>query len=201
MGGFSETERGLEEAIMAGWAQINLESGGKMILADGKEAVEWWRSKGTDTTVSFKVNPEIPRLRLATAKRNAEEFVVDCISTDGGGLPRNVTVEMGLALIKLQALSMEEFVIKTSRNPAKILGLNNKGHLGLGADADITVLNLETQKPVLSIANGDIVMWKGHVCGKGCRIITTPLGEAHVKEKGLQPVVVDPAENPLCRRI
>ena len=91
--------------------------------------------------------------------------------------------------------------IKTSGNPAKILGLNNKGHLGLGADADITVLNLETQKPVLSIANGDIVMWKGHVCGKGCRIITTPLGEAHVKEKGLQPVVVDPAKNPLCRRI
>ena len=47
--------------------------------------------------------------------------MVDCISTDGGGIPRNVIVEMGLAMVKLQALSMEEFVIKTSVNPAKIL--------------------------------------------------------------------------------
>jgi predicted amidohydrolase len=170
-------------------------------VAVGKEAVEWWRQKGTDTAVSFKVNPPEPRVRLVTAKRESGEFVVDCISTDGGGIPRNVTVEMGLALVKLQALSIEEFVIKTSKNPARILGLKDKGHLGPGADADITVLDLEKQKPFMGLSNGDVIRYRGHVCGKGCHIITTPAGEAHVREKGLRPIVVDPAVTSLCRRV
>jgi len=200
-GGFPATERGMEEAIMAGWAQVNMEAGGKMVLATGKEAVEWWRQQGTDTTVSFRVNPPEPRIRLVTAKRKTGEFAVDCISTDGGEIPRNVTVEMGLALVKLQALSMEEFVMKTSKNPAKILGLKDKGHLSVGADADITVLDLWSQAPIMSLSSGHVIMHKGHVCGRGCRIITTPAGEAHVREKGLEAIVIDPAVVPLCRRI
>jgi hypothetical protein len=91
-GGYPETEKGLEAAIIAGWAQINMESGGTIVLASGEEALKWWRSQATDTTVSFRVNPEIPKLRLASAKMDSGEFVVDCISTDGGGIPRNVTV-------------------------------------------------------------------------------------------------------------
>lgn len=195
VGGFAPTEKGFEEAIMSGWAHINVESGGKVILATGQEAVDYWRSKDTDTTVSFPVNPIEPRYRLTTAKRSNKQFVVDCISTDGGGIPRNVTVEMGLAMVKLQALSMEEFVLKTSTNPARILGLNNKGHLNIGADADITVLDLAQQKPFMSIANGKVVMYDGYVCGKGGKIITTTQGEAFVKEKGLEPLVVDLANS------
>ena len=90
---------------------------------------------------------------------------------------------------------------KTSKNPAKILGLKDKGHFSIGADADITVLDLESQKPVMSLSSGDVIMYRGHVCGKGCRIITTPAGEAHVREKGLGTMVVDPAVTPLCRRV
>ena len=122
-GGYPGTEKGLEEAIIAGWAQINMESGGTIILGSGEAALKYWRRKETDTTVSFRINPEIPRLRLVSAKKDNGEFVVDCISTDGGGIPRNVTVEMGLCLVKLQVLSMAEFVVKISRNPAEILGL------------------------------------------------------------------------------
>jgi len=194
-GGFAATEAGLEEAIIDGWAQINLEAGGKMVLATGQDAVTYWRQKDTDTTVSFKVNPPEPRLRLVTAKRKSGDFVVDCISTDGGGIPRNVTVEMGLSLVKLQALTMKEFVQKASCNPAKILGLKNKGHFKLGADADVTVLDLEKQKPFMSIANGKLVMYNGYVCGQGSHIITTASGELYVKEKGLQPIVVDLANS------
>ena len=190
-GGFEATEKGLEEAILAGWAQINAEAGGKVILIVGQEAVEYWRSKGTDTTVSFAVNPEEPRYCLTTARRDNGQFVVDCISTDGGGIPRNVIVEMGLAMVKLQALSMEEFVIKTSVNPAKILGLTNKGHFQMGADADITVLDFERQKPFMSMANGQVIMYNGFVCGQGGKIITTAQGEKAVQEKGLQSIVVD----------
>ena len=198
-GGYPETEKGLEAAIMGGWAQINMESAGRVVLASGEKALKCWRRKETDTTVSFRVNPEIPRLRLASAKKDTGEFVVDCISTDGGGIPRNVTVEMGLALVKLQVLSMQEFAVKTSRNPAEILGLKNKGHLSIGADADISVLDVETHKPVMSLADGEVIMRKGHVCGKASRIITTPAGESNIRAKGLKAYVVDPENTTFYR--
>jgi hypothetical protein len=200
-GEFEPTEKGVADAIMAGWAQVNMPSGGRVILASGTDAMTWWKEKGTDAALSFNVNPPEPRIRLATAKRDRHDFVIDSISTDGGGIPRNVIVEMGLGLVNLKALTMEEFVIKTSRNPAKLLSIRNKGHLGVGADADISVVNLETQKPVMSLANGKIIMYRGHVCGSGSRIITTPAGAAYVRRKGLEPLVVDPESTPFMKRV
>ena len=199
-GGYPESEKGLEEAIIGGWAQINMESGDGIVLASGEKALQWWRERETDTTVSFQVNPAIPRLRLASAKHDSGAFVVDCLSTDGGGIPRNVTVEMGLALVRLKVLSIEDFVTKTSRNPAGILGLKNKGHLSIGADADISVLDLTSQKPVMSVSNGTVIMRGGQVHGKGCRMITTPAGEAGIKSRGLQTCVVDPESTPFFRK-
>ncbi len=194
-GGFAATEAGMEAAILAGWAQINAEAGGQMALAVGPEAVAYWRGQGTDTTVSFSVNPPEPRLRLATAKRPDGGFVVDAISTDGGGIPRNVIVAMGLSLVKLQALTLQEFVLKASYNPAQILGLVNKGHFRDGADADVTVVDLERQRPVLAMANGRLTMYRGYVCGSGCTLVTTAAGAAAVKKAGLTPLVVDLARS------
>lgn len=191
MGGFPKTEAGFEEALLSGWAQLNIEEGGTMVLASGQRAVSYWRERGTDTTVSFKVNPPEPRIRLAAAKRENGDFVVDAISTDGGGIPRNVIISMGLALVKIQALTMKEFVKKTSYTPSRILGLLNKGHFSLGADADITVMNLGNQQAVLSLVNGKPIMYNGFVCGKGSRIITTANGAGYIREKGLEPIVVD----------
>ncbi len=197
---FAATEQGLEDAIMSGWASINQESGGQVVLSAGQKAVAYWRSRNTDVTVSFPVNPEMPRLRLATAKRGSDEFVVDCLITDGGGIPRNVTVASGLCLVKLSALTIEEFVLKTSRNPARILGLADKGHLGIGADADVSVVDMDRQEPAMSISNGKVIMFKGLVCGTGTRMITTPEGKRYVRENGLEPMVVDPAATPLHSR-
>ncbi|MHC1761280.1 MAG: amidohydrolase family protein [Negativicutes bacterium] len=191
MGGFEKTEKGFEEAIRFGWANINMEEGGRMVLATGERAVAYWRELGTDATVSFKVNPPEPRIRLAVAKRPNGGFVVDCISTDGGGIPRNVIVSMGLSLVKLQALTMKEFVQKSSYNPARILGLSQKGHFRQNADADITVLDLEKQEPVMSLVGGKVIMFRGHVCGAGSQAITTQAGESFVRSQGLTPVVVD----------
>jgi dihydroorotase-like cyclic amidohydrolase len=190
-GGFSKTEAGLEEAIKAGWAQINIEEGGRVVLATGERAAAYWRQSNTDVAVSFKVNPPEPRIRLALAKRPTGDFVVDCISTDGGGIPRNVLVSMGLSLVKLQAMSMKEFVQKTSYNPARILGLVNKGHFNLCADADITVLDLENQNAVMSLVKGKVVLYNGHVFGKGSHVITTAAGKDAIVAKGLDPIVVD----------
>ncbi|HEA65997.1 MAG TPA: hypothetical protein ENI07_04120 [Desulfobacterales bacterium] len=200
MRGFEASTAGLKAAIYDGWAQINMEAGGHVILSCGKTAVNYWLEHGTDTTVSFQVNPAEPRLRLAIARKSCSDFVIDCISTDGGGIPRNVTVEMGLSLVRLQALSIEDFVIKTSKNPARILGITDKGHLGIGADADITVVDMLTQKPRMSIANGKIIMCQGRIIGTGCYIITTPLGEAAVRNNGLSPIVIDPAITPFLSK-
>lgn len=199
LGGFAVSETGMEEAIATGWALINLEEGGTVVLESGTKAVEYWKRHGTDTTVSFRVNPPEPRLRLATAKRRNGEFTVDSISTDGGGIPRNLIVAMGLPLVRLEALTLEEFVVKTSRNPARALGLSCKGHLGEGTDADITVVDLETSSPYMALSNGRVIMYRGHVCGSGTRMITTPAGEAHVREKGLEALVVDPERTPFLR--
>jgi hypothetical protein len=199
-GGFPATEQGMEDAILAGWALINLERGGTVNIATGPEAVAYWRARHTEVTVSFRVNPPEPRLRLATAKRASGDFVVDCLATDGGGIPRNETVMRGLALVRLEALTMDEFALKASTNPARILGLKNKGHLGVGADADVTVVDLDHLAPVMAFSNGRMIMHKGHVCGAGTRMITTPTGEARIREAGLEPLVVDPAERTFCRR-
>jgi dihydroorotase-like cyclic amidohydrolase len=197
--GFAATEAGMQEAILAGWAQINIEAGGKVGLGTGKAAVEYWRQRGTDTTVSFSVNPPEPRVRLATARRTAGGFAVDCISTDGGGIPRNVIVDLGLSLVRLGALSLAEFVQKASWNPARILGLTGKGHLALGADADITVLDVARQEAVLAVANGQVIMVRGHVCGRGSAIATTAAGRQAVEQRGLRPIVVDLAGSAFYR--
>jgi hypothetical protein len=193
--GFPPTEAGMQEAILAGWAQVNIEAGGRVVLGTGKAAVNYWRQRETDTTVSFSVNPPEPRVRLVTARRKTGGFAVDCISTDGGGIPRNVIVDLGLSLVRIGALTLSEFVQKASWNPARILGLTNKGHLGIGADADITVLNLSRQEAVLGIANGQIIMVRGHVCGRGCAVATTTAGSKAVEQKGLRPIVVDLARS------
>jgi len=125
---------------------------------------------------------------------------VDAISTDGGGIPRNVIVEMGLALVKLQALTLVEFAKKASLNPARILGLTNKGSLRVGADADITVVNLERQQAALGISGGRVIMHRGYACGSGSRIVTTAAGAAAVQARGLAPLVVDLAESTFYSR-
>ncbi len=198
-GGFEATEKGMEEAILAGWAQINYPYAGETILITGEDARAYWRQKGTNVSVSFSVNPVEPRIRLAAAKRTNGKFVVDCISTDGGGIPRNVIIPMGLSLIALGALTKKEFVQKASYNPAQMLGLFNKGSIAAGKDADITVVDVEKGEAQMTIVGGDVIMYKGFVCGKGGKIITTEAGEGYVRAKGLEPVVVKLSESAFCK--
>ena len=190
LGGYPETQEGLRQAILDGWANINIAAGGQNMLINGPEAVERWLAAGTDTGVSFPVNPPLPRYRLATAKRPDGSFVCDALSTDGGGIPRNVLVSHGLSLIRFGALSWNEYVYKTSTAPAKILGLPDHGSLTAGLLANITVVDPEKQIPVLAVSNGRLIMIGGHVCGAGSRFVTTERGERNVRENGLEPLVI-----------
>ena len=76
-------------------------------------------------------------------------------------------------------LSFKEIAIMTRAGQAKALGLKNKGHLGLGADADITVYNINPEtidpskkyktlrkafkKAAYTIKNGKIVVKNGEI--------------------------------------
>ena len=190
VGGYRATDAGLADAIAAGWALLNVERDGVIVLETGEDAVATWRAAGTRLGVSFRANPPEPRLRLATARRPDGLFAVDALATDGGGIPRNVIVPMGLALVRLEAWTMTDFVEKACRAPAAALGLGEKGHLGVGADADITVLDLNRSEAVQTIVAGSTIMRDGVVSGHGSRLVTTPQGAGAADAAGVAGPVV-----------
>ena len=69
--------------------------------------------------------------------------------------------------------------------PAKRLGFKNKGHLGVGADADIVVFDPERirdratfEEPALPPDGIDYVLIGGEVAARNCEIIRGNLGTA-----------------------
>src|SRR5215216_1465979 len=185
----------MARAILDGWARVNVEQGGETVLmAPGPDAETHWRERGTRVSISFSVNPPVSSLIAATAKDGDGRFIVDAISTDGGGIPRNVIVEAGLPLVRFGALSLAEFVQKTSINPALMLGVPEKGHLGVGAHADVTVLDLDAGRATLAIAGGELIMVDGVPIGRGARFLTTPEGEGFLRGRGfdVQAIVQQP---------
>ena len=65
--------------------------------------------------------------------------------------------------------SLYDIAIMTRAGPAKVLGLNNIGHLGLGAKANITVYNDKKdkeemfEKPFMVIKDGEIIVKNGNI--------------------------------------
>jgi len=93
-------------------------------------------------------------------------------------------------------LTLTKLVELTSKNPARIFGIKNKGVLAEGYDADLTILDLKKQKivkdgdlftkcgwspfngfklkgwPIITIVNGNIVYEEGEICNiKGREVI------------------------------
>ncbi len=190
--GYSEDKNGVKEALLAGKAFVIRDAGGYSDLITGKEALKMWEEAGTDVGGSFNINPPLPRIRLAFEKRKDGAFVVDAISTDGGCIPRNVILALGLSLVKLDLLTLPEFVQKTSLNPAHMLRLKNKGHLSVGADADITIFDFARQIPISSLVKGKKVLWNGEVVGSGATVICTEHGKQAIEARGMEAIVVDP---------
>ncbi len=113
-----------------------------------------------------KVNPPLRTADdLEAIKEGLRDGTIDVIATDHAphtleekdvefnqapfGIA-GLETAVGLAfteLVKPGILSVEDLVKKMSLHPARLLGLN-KGHLGPGADADITVVDPELQEIV-----------------------------------------------------
>jgi hypothetical protein len=192
-GGYPATRDGMMAAIREGWARVHVPKNGVRVLEGGEAGLASWTAVDSDIGVSFYANPPGPRFHLATAKRSDGSFAVDGLATDGGGIPRNDLCSRGLALVHLDALTIEGWVHKVTVAPARALGLSaRKGHLGTGADGDVTVIDLEKRKPVMSFAHGRQILDGENVVGRGARMLVLPEGEAHVAGLGINTLVVEP---------
>jgi cytosine/adenosine deaminase-related metal-dependent hydrolase len=180
LGGYEQTERGLEAAIRAGYARIHVIADGRVVLSAPQAGLEAWRAAATDAGVSFPVNHVPSAILLATARR-AGRFVIEGLSTDGGSIPRNFLVRHGLMLVQMGAWTLRDFVVKACLNPARMLGIPAKGHLAVGADADVTVVDVEAGRAIWSVAAGRLVLDEGRLVGRGGTFLTTPRGERAVR--------------------
>lgn len=107
---------------------------------------------------SFLAYPQIIRLLM---DRNYRQEVLKTVH-------REVAENSLLADLKRE-YTLNEIAIITRAGPARILGLKNKGHLGPGADADITIYtpheNKETmfELPRYVIKSGRVVVEQGDI--------------------------------------
>ncbi|UMZ73755.1 dihydroorotase [Natranaerofaba carboxydovora] len=173
IGGYDLTKKGLEKAITDGFAMVNAIKNDEKILLKGENGVQYWLDNKTDTTVSFPVNLMDVAYLCATSKDKNDEFIVDMISTDGGGIPRNVSLHQALLLVKFGAFSILDMANKMSYKPAKVFGFENKGFIKEGADADLTVIDYDKNNAYMTIAGGNIIMIDGTVIGEKGTLYTT----------------------------
>lgn len=196
--GFADSREGILEALRRQKVFAIGLVGKRAVRLAGRQALELWlRHEGKGVTGSFDANPGFSRLALCLAKRPDGSFAVDALATDGGRYPRNCIVSHGLALVKMQGWSLADFVLKTSYNPSRLLNLPAKGHLGEGADADVTVVDTELCAPVMTVVNGRVNLYRDRLFGGGGTLIVAPAGEKAIRGQGLPHRVADPAACPL----
>jgi len=116
--------------------------------------------------------------------------IVDAICTDGGSW-RNLLPQNGLALVRFGALTIDELVHKVSTAPARMFGMTGKGHLSVGSEADISVLDPERLSAYATIVGGRMVMLDGTVTGSGVTIVCTERGREALHRQGFATQVVN----------
>jgi formylmethanofuran dehydrogenase subunit A len=72
--------------------------------------------------------------------------------------------------------SLSEIAVVTRAGPARSLGLKSKGHLGLGADADIAIYEFDERNVESSLSRAKYVIKNGKLVVKDGEIITSALG-------------------------
>jgi hypothetical protein len=189
--GYPTDEKGMRQSLLDGYGSALVERGGRIVLVSGEDAVRVWEQQSTNASLSFPVNPATSAFTLTTEKYDDGEFRIDSVSTDGGSLPRNVAIERTMALVRFGALTLSEAVLKLSLNPARVMGLVNKGHFSEGADGDVTVVDPQSGRAVMSLVAGSPVMVSGRVVGRGGTWLVTSEGEKAARQSGLPYEVID----------
>lgn len=186
MGGYPETEAGLRNAFLEGYAHCMCRNAdGLNDYLVGQKALDYWISKKQNVTCSFPVNNREIAFLCATGRKENGEYVIDALSSDGGGIPRNFIIRNGYLLVEWGAWTLNEFVQRTSYVPSKMMGLVNKGHLTPGADADITVFDPATRKVLLTVVGGNVVFAGNTLIGKGGTLFCLKEGGDAAKRRGI----------------
>jgi hypothetical protein len=172
-GGYPGTQDGLRAAILEGWAAIPHRDGDQIVPMSGPHGVAIWEEAGTHIGLCLPLNPAESRIPLAGSKNADGAFDVAAFATDGGGIPRNITVHSGLSLVEMGVLSLPEFVKKSAWTPAQTLGLQGKGSISVGSDADIAVVDRSTNSVASTVASGEVVFHRGTVIPRSARLLAT----------------------------
>lgn len=184
-GGFAPTEAGLEQGIRDGFVAILVPRPGENAYAFGDAGVRFWREHGTDVGIAFPISFADVGLICGTNRRADGAFTVTAFASDAGQFPLNVTLDHGLLLVAFGALSLPELIWKASFAPSRMLGIDAKGHLAPGADADVVVVDLAARRARHLLVGGAPVVEDGVVSGRGGTLLTTERGRAAAEAWGL----------------
>jgi cytosine/adenosine deaminase-related metal-dependent hydrolase len=195
MGGYEIRADAMLSAVRDGYMRVQKPTAHAVIYLEPADGTRYLKAMDFDVTVSFPVNSRVTALLTATEKDKTGRFIIPALATDGGGIPRNFLLSHGLALVRFDALTLMEFVQKCCRAPAQMLGLPDKGHLAPGADADLVIVDPDTQQAVLTIADGKIIMSDGVVIGKGGTIIAMEQGLQRLTSRGIAAKAADLADS------
>lgn len=199
MRGYPTDPAGLRGAFLDGYAHARVESDGELVAVTGERGLASWEADTETSRLAFPVNLRLTAFLQTCARvdaaggvgyEGAGDFVVDAISSDGG-LWRNVVLDQGLAMVQLGALSLADFVHKACRRPALLFGLEDKGRLGPGADADLIGVDLRRRRVHFTVAAGQIVYDGERVTGSGGTVLTTAEGVDALARRGVPHRVVD----------
>ena len=150
--------------------------------------------------MSFPVNRADTAFQLTAARRDDGSFIVDAIASDAGVLPRNVNIEQAMNMVRFGGLTPLEMAEKLSFNPARMIGLVKKGRISPGMDADLTVIDPDKGRAVMSLVAGKTMMLEGRAVGAGGKLLITATGEQAAEEYGLPYESVDPSQSLLYSR-
>jgi formylmethanofuran dehydrogenase subunit A len=83
--------------------------------------------------------------------------------------------------------SMKDYIIATRAGPARILGLQDKGHLGVGADADIAIYDLDPKedytktpdKLIRGFSTAQLTIKSGQIVQRDGKMVAVPKGSTH----------------------
>ena len=87
-----------------------------------------------------------------------------------------------------RVLSLDEIAILTRAAPARLLGLLDRGQLGVGAAADIVVYREDTDREAM-FKTPEYVFKDGLLVARAGRVMATPVGGTHFAEPGFDPII------------
>ncbi len=92
--------------------------------------------------------------------------------------------------------SLFEIALITRAAPARILGLQNKGHLAVGADADVTIYDANTDRekmfrfPSYVVKAGELIIEAGQLCPDACyNVSQSPIKVTPAYDRDILPTV------------